>query len=209
MSPQNKILIGLAAVVAFAIGFSINMASVSDKVDTATLLNAKLIVNKTSGLQVEDQLLPAPAEDIELNTVEDSYTTAEDSFATVKDSYATVEDSLGELTLVNFWASWCAPCREEMPVFENLYRQASTDGFTIIGIALDTPEKAQPMLDSMDISYPILYAETTGSSIMESVGNPQGLLPYSLLLDKNGNLLEQVLGQIHEQQIVDWLAKYL
>jgi len=202
MSPQNKILIGLAAVVAFAIGFSINMASVSDKVDTATLLNAKLIVNKTSGLQVEDQLLPAPAEDIELNTVEDSYTTAEDSFATVK-------DSLGELTLVNFWASWCAPCREEMPVFENLYRQASTDGFTIIGIALDTPEKAQPMLDSMDISYPILYAETTGSSIMESVGNPQGLLPYSLLLDKNGNLLEQVLGQIHEQQIVDWLAKYL
>ena len=65
------------------------------------------------------------------------------------------------------------------------------------------------MLDSMDISYPILYAETTGSSIMESVGNPQGLLPYSLLLDKNGNLLEQVLGQIHEQQIVDWLAKYL
>ena len=202
MSPQNKILIGLAAVVAFAIGFSINMASVSDKVDTATLLNAKLIVNKTSGLQVEDQLLPAPAEDIELNTFEDSYTTAEDSFATVK-------DSLGELTLVNFWASWCAPCREEMPVFENLYRQASTDGFTIIGIALDTPEKAQPMLDSMDISYPILYAETTGSSIMESVGNPQGLLPYSLLLDKNGNLLEQVLGQIHEQQIVDWLAKYL
>ena len=202
MSPQNKILIGLAAVVAFAIGFSINMASVSDKVDTATLLNAKLIVNKTSGLQVEDQLLPTPAVDIELYSVEDSYTTAEDSFATVK-------DSLGELTLVNFWASWCAPCREEMPVFENLYRQASTDGFTIIGIALDTPEKAQPMLDSMDISYPILYAETTGSSIMESVGNPQGLLPYSLLLDKNGNLLEQVLGQIHEQQIVDWLAKYL
>ena len=209
MSPQNKILIGLAAVVAFAIGFSINMASVSDKVDTATLLNAKLIVNKTSGLQVEDQLLPAPAEDIELNTFEDSYTTAEDSYTTAEDSFATVKDSLGELTLVNFWASWCAPCREEMPVFENLYRQASTDGFTIIGIALDTPEKAQPMLDSMDISYPILYAETTGSSIMESVGNPQGLLPYSLLLDKNGNLLEQVLGQIHEQQIVDWLAKYL
>ena len=195
MSSQNKILVGLAAIVAFAIGFTINMASVSDEVDTSTLLSAKLIVNESPRLQGEDILLPGLEEGQGLTTVEDSY--------------ATVEDSLGELTLVNFWASWCAPCREEMPVFENLYRRASSDGFTIIGIALDTPEKAQPMLDSMDISYPILYAETTGTSIMESVGNPQGLLPYSLLLDKNGNLLEQVLGQIHEQQIVDWLAKYL
>ena len=202
MSSQNKILVGLAAIVAFAIGFTINMASVSDEVDTSTLLSAKLIVNESPRLQGEDILSPGPEEGQGLTTVEDSYTT-------VEDSYATVEDSLGELTLVNFWASWCAPCREEMPVFENLYRRASSDGFTIIGIALDTPEKAQPMLDSMDISYPILYAETTGTSIMESVGNPQGLLPYSLLLDKNGNLLEQVLGQIHEQQIVDWLAKYL
>ncbi|MBX2847328.1 MAG: TlpA family protein disulfide reductase [Acidiferrobacterales bacterium] len=124
-------------------------------------------------------------------------------------TYASVEDTLGELTLVNFWATWCMPCREEMPIFETMYRQANSNGFVVIGIAIDSPEKAQPMLDSMDITYPILYALETGAEIMETIGNANGLLPYSLLLDKNGNVIEQVLGQIHEQEINEWLAAHL
>ncbi|NNC99867.1 MAG: TlpA family protein disulfide reductase, partial [Gammaproteobacteria bacterium] len=113
------------------------------------------------------------------------------------------------LTLVNFWASWCAPCRQEMPVFEAMVRSAGQRGFQVIGVAIDSPEKAQPMLDSMDISYPILYAEQTGIELMAAVGNPQGLLPYSLLLNQQGEVLEQVLGRIHEEDIVDWLQEYL
>lgn len=121
-------------------------------------------------------------------------------------SVATIESKLSQLTLVNFWASWCAPCREEMPVFETMYRAANDNGFQIVGIAIDSVDKAQPMLDSMDITYPILYAEQTGMKIMESAGNPQGLLPYTLLLDKNGNVIEQVLGTIEEDTIRAWLA---
>jgi len=120
-----------------------------------------------------------------------------------------VADSLGELTLVNFWASWCAPCRQEMPLFEAMYRLHSVNGFTVVGIAIDSPEKTQAMLDSMDISYPILYAEKTGNQLMESVGNPQGLLPYSLLLNKKGELIDQVLGTIHEPQIANWVNTHL
>jgi len=120
-----------------------------------------------------------------------------------------IQDQLGELTLVNFWASWCAPCREEMPVFEMMYRGAKQDGFQIVGVAIDSPEKALPMLDSMNITYPILYAEKTGMQIMETSGNPQGLMPYSLLLDRNGNILEQVLGKIDERQIAAWLSTHL
>lgn len=125
-----------------------------------------------------------------------------------------VGDQLGELTLVNFWASWCSPCRQEMPIFETMYRRANEAGseqagFQIIGIAIDSQEKAQPFLDSMDITYPILYAKKTGHALMESTGNPQGLLPYSLLLDKDGKVLEQVLGRIHEEQIAGWLEQYL
>lgn len=123
-----------------------------------------------------------------------------------QESVGRITNKLGELTLVNFWASWCAPCREEMPVFESIYRAASKNGFQIIGVAIDSVEKAQPMLDSMDITYPILYAEQTGMEIMESAGNPQGLLPYSLLLDKNGDVIEQVLGRIDEKMISSWLA---
>ena len=182
MSAQNKILVGFAALIAFVIGVSINQARVNDITDTNTLLSARLIVSDPYSAQTDDADPPG---------------------------FASVNDSLGELTLVNFWASWCAPCREEMPLFENMFRQSSQAGFVVIGIALDSPDKAQPMLDSMDITYPILYAEETGMSIMESVGNPQGLLPYSLLLDKNGEVIDQVLGQIHQQQITDWIDSYL
>jgi peroxiredoxin len=82
-------------------------------------------------------------------------------------------------------------------------------GFQVIGIAIDSPEKAQPMLDSMGITYPILYAEQTGMLLMEASGNPQGLLPYSLLLDSKGRVLEQRLGKIHEQDISIWIEQYL
>ncbi len=122
---------------------------------------------------------------------------------------ASVESQLGNLTLVNFWATWCSPCREEMPLFETMYRLHQKDGFTVVGIAIDTPSRSQPFLDSMDISYPILYAEKTGMQLLEKTGNPQGLLPYSLLLDQDGNVLDQVLGKIDEAQIRTWLNAHL
>ncbi len=120
-----------------------------------------------------------------------------------------VQDKLEKLTLVNFWASWCAPCREEMPMFETMYRQHTASGFQVIGIAIDSPEKTRAMLDSMDISYPILYAEKTGMQIMESVGNPNGLLPYSLVLDERGAVLEQKVGTVHAEDVNAWLETYL
>lgn len=125
------------------------------------------------------------------------------------DDIGRVGDQLGKLTLVNFWATWCAPCRDEMPVFEAMYRLNQQDGFQVIGIAIDSPGLAQPFLDSMDISYPILYAQKTGTELMSQIGNPQGLLPYSLLLDEQGQVIDQVLGKIDEAQIRDWLASHL
>ena len=128
----------------------------------------------------------------------------------VKDTNtASASEYLGEITLINFWASWCAPCRHEMPIFETMFLQSKSKGFQVIGIAIDSPEKTQAMLDSMDISYPILYAEQTGMELMELTGNPQGLLPYSLLIDKNGVVLQQVLGRISADDIASWIEEYL
>jgi len=120
-----------------------------------------------------------------------------------------VEEELKQLTLVNFWATWCAPCREEMPMFETMYRQHKELGFQVVGVTIDSVEKSVPMLDSMDISYPILYAEKTGMQIMASVGNPNGLLPYSLLLDSKGAVLEQKVGTVHADDIAAWVETFL
>lgn len=178
MSASNKALLVFIAIVAFAVGAAINSARVSDDIDSDTLLSAQL------------------------NEVASDSTPDEPQY-----SANTINNLLGEkLTLVNFWASWCAPCREEMPLFEAFYQQAKSQGFEVIGVAIDSPDKAKPMLDSMGITYPILYAERTGMEVMESAGNPQGLLPYSLILDKNGTVIEQVLGTVHEPQILEWLS---
>ena len=128
---------------------------------------------------------------------------------TGKGGVASLQDELGTLTLVNFWATWCSPCREEMPLFEAMYRLNQNDGFTVVGIAIDNPCRSQPFLESMDITYPILYAEKTGMQLLEKTGNPQGLLPFSLLLDKNGNVIDQVIGKINEAQIRNWLSAHL
>ena len=115
----------------------------------------------------------------------------------------------GNPIVICFWATWCSPCREEMPLFEAMYRLHQKDGFNVVGVAIDNPSRSQPFLDSMDISYPILYAEKTGMLLLEKTGNAQGLLPYSLLLDKNGNVVDQVTGKIDEAQIRTWLKAYL
>ncbi len=116
----------------------------------------------------------------------------------------TTKQHLAKFTLVNFWASWCTPCRREMPLFEAIYQREKTNGFNIVGIAIDDIDKAQPMLDSMGITYPILYAEQTGMKLMEVSGNAAGAMPYSILLDENGVVIDQKLGEIHEPQLTAW-----
>ena len=120
-----------------------------------------------------------------------------------------IETELKELTLVNFWASWCAPCREEMPIFEVMRQQFSTKGFQVIGIAIDSPAKTKEMLDSMGITYPIYYAEQSGMLLMDSTGNSEGYLPYSILLDRNGEVLAQKVGAIDADDIGAWIEAYL
>ena len=129
--------------------------------------------------------------------------------STGESGVGTVEENLSKLTLVNFWATWCSPCRQEMPLFETMTRLHGANGFGVIGVAIDNPSTSQPFLDEMDIRYPILYAERTGMELMSLSGNEQGLLPYSLLIDENGQVIDQVLGKIDEAKISAWISEHL
>lgn len=129
--------------------------------------------------------------------------------STGKSGVGTVQENLSKLTLVNFWATWCGPCRDEMPLFETMTRLHGDNGFGVVGVAIDNPVTSQPFLDEMDIRYPILYAERTGMELMSLSGNDQGLLPYSLLLDENGEVIDQVLGKIDEAKITSWISEHL
>ena len=102
----------------------------------------------------------------------------------------------GKLRVVNFWASWCAPCREEMPDFDDLARQYREHGVEFIGIAVDTPANVQAFLQRQPVGYPILVGEGGADSLARALGNTTGALPYTLVLDPEGRVVKQHLGRL-------------
>lgn len=105
-------------------------------------------------------------------------------------------DLRGQVVLVNFWASWCAPCRIEMPGFERVYRARRDDGFVIVGIATDrwAEDRVREFVREHDITYPILLAT---SEVVRAYGGVTAL-PESFLIDREGRIRHRVVGYFAE-----------
>jgi thiol-disulfide isomerase/thioredoxin len=92
----------------------------------------------------------------------------------------------GKVMLINFWATWCPPCRREIPAFIKLQDDYRDKGLVIVGIALDSQQAAIDYVDPMGINYPVLQGEIEGISLTQKYGNELGVLPYSVVVDRNG-----------------------
>ena len=115
----------------------------------------------------------------------------------------------GKLVLVNFWATWCPPCLEEIPVFLSLRNKYAAAGFEVIGISIDDVSKVEQFRDTMQISYPLLDGEKNGMVLMHALGNNIGGLPYSVLFDRSGKAVETRSGPYQEQELIDLIDKLL
>ena len=102
----------------------------------------------------------------------------------------------GKVIMVNFWATWCPPCRSEMPAFNKLYADYKERGFVIIGIAIDTPDSVQNFVDLMDIQYPILTSEEAGIKLAKAYGNNLGGLPFTAIIDRNKRVTQIHRGEL-------------
>jgi peroxiredoxin len=107
----------------------------------------------------------------------------------------------GSPVLVNFWATWCAPCRKEMPMLSDIHTEFSTAGLQVVGIALDDVEQARGFADELGINYPILVGSTDVMTAASQYGNSSGVLPYSVLLDSDGIIRWVYLGELHEDEL--------
>lgn len=113
----------------------------------------------------------------------------------------------GRVVLLNFWATWCAPCREEMPMLARLQREHARDGLQVVGIAMEQPRSAVLFLKQVPVDYPILIGIDADPVPTTVFGDTAGLLPYSVLIGRDGRILEAKLGVLDPATIKGWLAE--
>lgn len=114
----------------------------------------------------------------------------------------------GRLLLVNFWASWCAPCRAEMPALDTLARENAPNGVEVLGIAWDSADNVATYLRSAPVSYPVLVAGKNTGSLMGGLGNTAGGLPFSVLIDPSGRILARHSGAFSAAGLRAWLRDH-
>ena len=100
----------------------------------------------------------------------------------------------GKLILLNFWATWCPPCREEIPLFIDMQEKYGQRGLQIVGVAIDKKQDVETYADFNLINYPILVGQEEVMVIMKQYGNRLGTLPYSVVIDPQGRILSRKVG---------------
>jgi thiol-disulfide isomerase/thioredoxin len=107
----------------------------------------------------------------------------------------------GQVLMINFWATWCPPCRREIPAFIQLQEKYKDKGFTILGIALDELQAVINFTDPMGVNYPILMAEDEGIVLSKAYGNRLGVLPFTVIIDRKGNIIHRQRTELTFEQV--------
>jgi len=107
----------------------------------------------------------------------------------------------GKVLVVNFWATWCAPCREEIPALMKAQIQYEPNGVKIVGIALDNADKVRDYAKEMRIDYALLIAGMESLDLVKDLGNRAGVLPFSVVLDRSGKLVHAHAGVLTEASL--------
>jgi thiol-disulfide isomerase/thioredoxin len=110
----------------------------------------------------------------------------------------------GRPLLVNVWASWCAPCVHEMPELQRFAAVQGTNGVQVVGIALDDVDAVRAFLRRVPVAYPILLDPPGPADAGVRLGNPKGVLPYSVLISADGTLLKQRIGPFAAGELEGW-----
>lgn len=110
----------------------------------------------------------------------------------------------GRPLLINFWATWCPPCVEELPLLDAFYRENKSNGWQVLGIAVDKPSTVQAFLARQPLSFPVVMAGMDGVALSKSLGNTAGGLPFSVLLGPDGQLRERKIGKLSPADLAQW-----
>ncbi|WCM19338.1 TlpA family protein disulfide reductase [Paraburkholderia bryophila] len=107
----------------------------------------------------------------------------------------------GHPIVVNFWASWCGPCVEEMPALSQLQRDYAKKGIQFVGLGVDSEKNVQAFLQKVKVAYPIYITGFGGADLARAFGNNAGGLPFTVVIDAKGNVRSTKLGQINPEAL--------
>jgi len=115
--------------------------------------------------------------------------------------FARSELGQGKPIIVNFWASWCGPCVEEMPELVALSHQYKQTGIRFIGIGVDSEQNVKNFLQKVKVDYPVFVSGYAGADLARNFGNTAGALPFTVVIDETGKIRETKLGQIQPAEL--------
>jgi len=111
----------------------------------------------------------------------------------------------GKVILLNFWATWCPPCLKEIPDFIELQKDYGEQGFQIIGIAVDDEQAVREYATEIGMNYPTMAVQSEGVGLARRYGNHAGALPYTVIINRNGEISNTIMGELSKTRAKELL----
>jgi peroxiredoxin len=159
--------------------------------------------NPVSGLNQSDGYIPQYGKALVGKKAENF------SLNTLADTKLSLSDYKGQVVLINFWATWCPPCRHEIPGFVDVYADQNAKGFNVIGIAIDQKELVKDFVDEFKIPYPIVYGSGDANAVALQYGNSIGALPFNVIVDKEQIIRYAEPGELSKERLEKLIQLYL
>jgi thiol-disulfide isomerase/thioredoxin len=126
------------------------------------------------------------------------------NFETPAGSMLEMKSLRGKPLVVNFWATWCPPCIEELPLLDKFFRENASKSWQVIGLAIDQPKAVRTFLERTPVSFPVGLAGSGGAELSKDLGNRAGGLPYTVVLTGAGQVLQRRMGRITAADLEQW-----